>query len=40
MTTPTDIEYALMAGAAYISNRDPNNQFPIQQQGTDPMLFT
>jgi len=25
----TAIEYALMAGAAYISNRDPKNQFPV-----------
>jgi len=27
----TSIQYALMAGAAYISNRDPKNQFPIPQ---------
>jgi VCBS repeat-containing protein len=27
----TAIEYALMAGAAYISNRDPINQFPTPQ---------
>ncbi len=25
----TTVEYALMAGAAYISTRDPKNQFPI-----------
>jgi len=27
----TAIEYALMAGASYISNRDPKNQFPTPQ---------
>ena len=27
----TIIEYALMAGASYISTRDPKNQFPIPQ---------
>ena len=27
----TTIDYALMAGAAYISTRDPKNQFPIPQ---------
>ena len=27
----TAIEYALMAGGAYISNRDPLNQFPVPQ---------
>lgn len=27
----TAIQYALMAGAAYISNRDPMNRFPIPQ---------
>jgi hypothetical protein len=27
----TAIEYALMAGASYISNRDSRNQFPIPQ---------
>lgn len=25
------IEYALMTGASYISNRDPKNQFPIPE---------
>lgn len=29
MTTPTTIEYALMAGASYISNRAEVNQFPV-----------
>jgi len=29
MTTPTDIQYALMAGASYISNRPDVNKFPI-----------
>ena len=31
----TEIEYALMAGASYISTRDPINQFPIPQGWTD-----
>ena len=47
MTTPTQIEYALMAGASYISNRDPNNRFPapdvwlesINQRKTKPSGF-
>ena len=29
MTTPTDIEYALMAGASYISSRPDINKFPV-----------
>jgi hypothetical protein len=31
MTTPTTIDYALMAGAAYISNRPEANRFPTPQ---------
>jgi Lipase (class 3) len=31
MTTLTNIDYALMAGGSYISNRDAKNRFPVPQ---------
>ena len=31
MTTQSEIDYALMAGVSYRSNRDPNNRFPLPQ---------